>query len=154
MTVQQYSLFDVKEFCPKRLKHKRVRFKKPTYTKSYKFFHINPDTNEIQYDGDERHIFRIKVLHCLYTRIYEFCNIDLFEQFEQKEIDGLIIWSEDRQAELNGTADLPIKYRVLLHLRLLKLLRKLHSDKNIVYGSLRSILNHRGFVLVNEKLKG
>ena len=55
----QTSLFEISPYITGK---KRVRYKVPTYTKSYTFWHINPDTNEIQYDGDERHIFRIKTL--------------------------------------------------------------------------------------------
>lgn len=103
---------------------KRIRYKVPTYTKSYTFWHINPDTNEIQYDGDERHIFRIKTLHKLYSMLYGYSGVNVFEQFERKDLNGLTIWGEERQAEIKNTSYLPLKDRVTLHIKLLRLLRK------------------------------
>lgn len=117
----QTSLFEVSPYITGK---KRVRYKVPTYTKSYSFCHINPDTNEIQYNGDERHIFRIRTLHKLYSLIYGYCDIDIFESFEKKELYGLTIWGEDKQAEIKGSEMLPIKDRVLLHIKLLRDLRK------------------------------
>lgn len=117
----QSSLFDIKPYITGK---KRVRYKVPTYTKSYTFYHINPDTNEIQYDGDERHIFRIKTLHKLYSLIFGYCNVNIFEQFERSDINGLTIWGEDRQAEIENSCYLPLKDRVTIHLRLLRYLRK------------------------------
>lgn len=117
----QTSLFEITPYITGK---KRVRYKVPTYTKSYTFWHINPDTNEIQYDGDEQHIFRIKTLHKLYSLIYGYCNINIFEQFERKNLNGLTIWGEERQAEIQNTSYLPLKDRVTLHIKLLRLLRK------------------------------
>ena len=122
----QTSLFEITPYITGK---KRVRYKTPTYTKSYTFWHINPDTNEIQYDGDERHIFRIKTLHKLYALIYGYTGVNIFEQFEKKNIGGLIVWGEEKQAEITGTSNLSIKERVLTHLRLLRLLRSGFSVK-------------------------
>lgn len=117
----QTSLFELTTYITGK---KRVRYKVPTYTKSYSFWHINPDTNEIQYDGDERHIFRIKVLHKLYSLIFGYCNINIFEQFERKDLNGLTVWGEEKQAEITDTSYLPIGDRVKKHIKLLRLLRK------------------------------
>lgn len=117
----QTSLFEVSPYITGK---KRVRYKIPTYTKSYTFWHINPETKEIQYDGDERHIFRVKALHKLYSLIYGYCNINIFEKFEKKDLNGLTIWGEEKQAEITGSEMLPIKDRVTLHIKLLRLLRK------------------------------
>lgn len=117
----QTSLFEITPYITGK---KRVRYKTPTYTKSYTFCHINPETNEIQYDGDEPHIFRIRILHKLYAIIYGYTGVNIFEQFEKREIDGLTIWGEDKQAEITGTSNLNIKSRVQLHIRLLRYLRK------------------------------
>lgn len=105
-------------------KKKRVRYKTPTYIKSYQFRVFNDDTKQYQYYGDEKHILRIETLHKLYSMIYGYCNINLFEQFERKDIDGLTIWGEDKQAEISNTWNLPLKDRVKLHLRLLRYLRE------------------------------
>lgn len=117
----QTSLFEITPYITGK---KRVRYKVPTYTKSYTFWHINPDTNEIQYDGDERHIFRIKTLHKLYSILYGYSGVNVFEQFERKDLNGLTIWGEEKQAEIKNTSYLPLKDRVTLHIKLLRLLRK------------------------------
>lgn len=124
--VAQNSLFNILEYCKdgKKPLKKRVRYKKPTYVKSYKFRVFNEDTQQFQYYGDEKHILRVNTLHKLYSMIYGYCEIDLFEVFEKKEIDGLTVWGEDKQAEIANTWDLPLKDRVLLHLRLLRYLRE------------------------------
>ncbi len=118
---EQINLFEVTPYITGK---KRVRYKTPTYTKSYTFWHINPETNEVQYDGDENHIFRYRVLHKLYALIYGYSGVNIFEQFERREINGLIIWGEDKQAEITGTSNLELKDRVTLHIKLLRLLRK------------------------------
>lgn len=120
----QQTLFNVSEFVPGKIKTKRVHFKIPTYIKKYSFYSINPFTEELQYLGDEKHIFRHKVLQKIYSAIYGYCDINIFEQFERKEVDGLTIWGEDRQAEITNTWQLPLGDRVRIHLRLLRLLRK------------------------------
>lgn len=117
----QTSLFEVSPYITGK---KRVRYKVPTYTKSYTFWHINPETNEIQFDGDEQHIFRIKTLHKLYSMLYGYSGVNVFEQFERKDLNGLTIWGEERQAEIQNTSYLPLKDRVTLHIKLLRLLRK------------------------------
>lgn len=120
----QNSLFDISLYLVGKPKKKRVRYKKPTYVKSYTFTHTNPYTGELEYDGDEKHIFRIRNLHNIHSLLYGYCDINIFEQFEKKEYKGLTIWGEDRQAEITGTNKLPIQVRLLLHLRLLRYLRK------------------------------
>lgn len=127
----QTSLFEITPYITGK---KRVRYKTPTYTKSYTFWHINPETNEIQYDGDERHIFRIKTLHKLYALIYGYTGVNIFEQFEKKNIGGLIVWGEEKQAEIQNTSYLPLKDRVTTHIRLLRLLRKGFSIEEALNG--------------------
>lgn len=126
----QTSLFEVSPYITGK---KRVRYKVPTYTKSYTFWHINPETEEIQYDGDERHIFRVKTLHQLYSIIFGYSGVNVFEQFERKDLNGLTIWGEEKQAEITGTSNLPIKERVKKHLQLLRLLRKGFSVEEALY---------------------
>jgi len=106
-----------------KLRLKRVHFKIPTYIKKYSFTSINPFTGEIQFLGDEKHIFRIRILQHLYSIIYGYCNINLFDNFEKKEIDGLTVWGEDKQAEITNSWDLPLGDRVRIHIKLLRYLR-------------------------------
>ena len=122
----QTSLFDISEYfnVGEKPKQKRVHYKVPTYTKSYEFWHLNPDTGEREYNGDEKHIFRVKTLHKLYSILYGYCVDDVLEQFEIKHKDGMTLYGEDQQAEITGTSNLSIKYKVLLHIKLLRLLRK------------------------------
>jgi hypothetical protein len=106
-----------------KLRLKRVHFKIPTYIKKYSFTSENPFTGETQFLGDEKHIFRIAVLQRLYSILYGYCNVNPFDKFERKNINGLIVWQEDKQAEIQNTSRLPIGERVKIHLRLLRLLR-------------------------------
>lgn len=128
----EYFLDDKKR--KKKTLNKRVRYKKPTYTKSYSFYSINPDTNEIQYLGDEKHIFRIKVLHCIYSGIFnELVNlgvINILEQFETKEHEGLVIFRdkydgfEYKEAIIKGTELMSLKEQLKIHINFLRNLRK------------------------------
>lgn len=111
---------------------KRVRYKTPTYTKSYTFCHINPLTEELQYDGDERHIFRIRALHGIYSLIFGYCGVNPFERFEKVELNGLTIWVEDLQAEITGSEMWSIKDRVKAHIKLLRLLRQGNDVKKAI----------------------
>lgn len=79
--------------------------------------------------GDEKHIYRIATLHRIKEQIYNYCNINPFESFETKQLEGLIIWGKDKQAEIPNTWDLSIKDRAVLHIKLLRLLRKGFSIK-------------------------
>lgn len=135
----QQTLFNLNEFVPGKIKTKRVHFKIPTYTKKYTFYSKNPFTDELQYLGDEKHIFRYAVLQRLYSILYGFCNVNIFEQFDSKEYQGLIIWGEDKQAEIANTWQLPLGDRVKIHLKLLRLLRNGFS----VSESLERIYNEQ-----------
>ena len=111
---------------------KRIRYKTPTYTKSYTFCHVNPLTDELQYDGDEQHIFRIKNLQNIYSLIYGFTGVNPFERVEKITMHGLTIWLEDKQAELEGSEMLSIKDRLKIHIKLLRLLKQGLDVKNAV----------------------
>lgn len=60
----------------------------------------------------------------IYEQIYNALNKYAFDCVERIERDGLYIYPNDQQAEIAGTWNLPLKDRVLLHLRLLRCLRK------------------------------
>ena len=70
--------------------------------------------------------------------------------FEPKsyELDGMMIHPSEKQAEIKNTWFLPIKDRVIVHSKLLKMFR--NRDKEL-YSSLTSIQNHRGFVIKDFK---
>lgn len=135
----QQSLLNKNDFyidgIPKKVNKKRIRFKTPTYIKSYTFFSKNPDTNEIQYLGDEKHIFRIKVLHQLYSIIYGYTETDIFCQDEKIQLAGLTIWPLETQAEITGSEMWSIKKRVKAHIKLLRLLRQGNTLQNAVIAA-------------------
>ena len=87
-------------------------------------FGIDQDVLLLEYDGDELHMFRIKTLHKLYSIIFGYSGVNVFEQFERKDLNGLTVWGEERQAEIQNTSYLPLRARVTLHIRLLRYLRK------------------------------
>ena len=72
--------------------------------------------------------------------------------FEPKsyELDGLIVHPSDKQVEIKNTWSLPIKDRVIVHSKLLKMFR--NRDKEL-YSSLTSIQKHTGFVMIMEGAK-
>ena len=126
MSAQQ-SFFDVNLFAIEGIKKqpkKRIRYKTPTYTKKYRLSWQDEETGEWFYDSDEKHIFRIRNLQKIHSIIYGYCGIGLFEQAEKIEKDGVTCWIEDKQAEIQDTWTLPLKDRVLIHLKLLRLLRQ------------------------------
>lgn len=125
MAVQQ-NLFNFEDYQiagVKRVK-KRVRYKTPTYKKSYTFWHINPITEEMQYNGDEKHIFRIRILQRIYSLIYGYCGINPFIRREKIYKENLTVWIEDMQAEITNTEMLSIKDRIKIHIKLLRLLKQ------------------------------
>ncbi len=60
----------------------------------------------------------------IYELIYNMLEKDAFAKSEKIEKWGLNIYPNDRQAEIAGTWNMPIKQRVKIHIRLLRLLRK------------------------------
>ena len=65
-------------------------------------------------DSDENHIYRVKTLHRLYELIYNRLNINVFEQFERKDLEytfapGLTVWGEEKQAEIHPICRLGIE---------------------------------------------
>ena len=102
-------------------------------------------------DFDENHIFRYMTLAKIYNLIYNLIGANPFvERYEQ---DGLIVsrdiyTKEDYEyqgkmykgqefvnvsASIKGTDNLPIKIRVIIHIRLLRLLRKGLSIKEALW---------------------
>ena len=82
-------------------------------------------------DSDENHIFRIGALQKIHEKIYNLIGVDLF-RVETYEKDGLLVHPDEQQAEVKDTWQMPIKDRVIIHLRLLRLLRKGLSIKEAI----------------------
>lgn len=121
--VAQYSILDLKEYEKKSPKKKRVRYGTPTYKKVYKLL-----TNESGFIQDEKHIFRYSVLHKIYSIIPNYINFNVFNQCDTLDKINLILFHYDKDfgnsAEILGTAKLSLKERLLIHIRLLKLLKQ------------------------------
>lgn len=132
----QCSMFNILDYCNggKKPLQKRVRYKIPTYIKSYQFRVFNEDTGLYQYYGDEKHILRIKTLHKIYSLLYGYFITDVLEQFIVKDVENkkIILWGEEKQAEIAGTWQLPLKSRIKVHIKLLRGLRKGLSVKEIL----------------------
>lgn len=84
--------------------------------------------------GDQKHIYRYSTLYNIQAHIFNYSNapLELTSANElQWERCGVSFYydRDDKNkvscyASINGTEELPIKYRVLLHLRLLRFLRQ------------------------------
>lgn len=81
------------------------------------------DDEGIIHDCDEKSIFRIRNLHNLHTILFEKINKNIWNDKGTIERDGLVSFLEERQTEIKGTWQLPVKKRVRLHIRLLWLLK-------------------------------
>lgn len=132
--------------------------------------YIRDKNGHLLRDSDENHIFRYPTLAKIYNLIYNLIGANPFvESYEQ---DGLIVsrdvyTKEDYtyqgkvykgqefvnvSASIKGTDNLPIKQRVKMHIKVLRVLR----DRDNIYSSLVSILNNRGFIIKEAlcKIKG
>ena len=104
---------------------KRVRYKIPTYKKTEKII-----KNILEYQCNQKHIFRLRTLHNIYCEIAKevyksqltipFDDIRLFKKGLTIHFDGGL----PIQAEVTGTENLPIKERIIIHIRALRDLRK------------------------------
>lgn len=104
---------------------KRVRYKIPTYKKKEKI-----TKNILEYQCNQKHIFRLRTLHNIYCEIAKevyksqltipFDNIRLFKKGLTIHFDGDL----PIQAEVTGTESLPIKERLITHIKVLRTLRK------------------------------
>lgn len=150
-----------------KIKKKRIRYKIPTYNRFYSIWQYNRDKfryliNERKHgqnsltqaeileqcfirengkklrDSDEKHIFRIGVLHRIHTEIYNKIEVDintdntlfylillilLSRQIELK-IENLNIFVDEEQAEIINSWLLPIKDRVKLHIDYLRKIKR------------------------------
>lgn len=79
---------------------------------------------------DERHIFRLKALHKIYeTLADEITKNQLTLKFDDRILfnDGIIIFFDSEfgnQAIVQGTEKMPISNKVIIHIELLRMLRK------------------------------
>ena len=82
--------------------------------------------------SDEEHIYRYRSLEKIHELLYNQLGVNPFmsNSYEQ---DGLHIIPDEQQAEILNTWQLPIKKRIMLHIRLLRLLRKGLSIKEALW---------------------
>lgn len=123
--IQKYSRFKNK---------KRIRYTTPTYKKKYKIFVAASGKKQ-----DETHIYRYRSLYVIYGKLANYSGISPFEwdrskPHEYKKIGLLRVFKDtytvdnrevqDYCAEIIGTGKLSFKERLLIHIRLLKLLKQ------------------------------
>lgn len=115
--------------CLQKERKKRVRYKIPTYKKSEKI-----TKNILEYQANQRHIFRLKKLHNIYCEIAKVVyKSQLTIPLEDIRLlkDGLTIHFDGDlpiQAEVTGTEVLSIKDRLEIHIKVLRMVR---ANKNI-----------------------
>lgn len=90
-------------------------------------------------DSDEQYVKWIKPLTKIHQLIYNYCEKLAIDNRERYIQDGLFIYPKEQQAEIIETWQLPIKQRVKIHLKLLRLLRNGFS----VSESLERIYNEQ-----------
>lgn len=71
--------------------------------------------------SDEQHIYRIRTLHNIYERIYDY--VIMYYMFNGLEVKGLNINPDEKEAELKNTWKLSLNTRIRIHIRLLRLLK-------------------------------
>lgn len=69
---------------------------------------------------DEKHIFRYKTLDRLYSAIYERLHIKYTESKKVFVNRLLVVYPDERQAEVLNSWRLPIKERVKIHIKVLR----------------------------------
>lgn len=74
--------------------------------------------------SDEKHIFRISVLHKIYNAIYSHFLFKFALNEDVTNIDGLLFYQEELQAEIDGMQMKSIEDRIYTHLTLLRLLKQ------------------------------
>lgn len=82
--------------------------------------------------NDEKHIFRIAVLHRIYSAIYSHFLFKFAFHKNITNIDGLLFYQDDLQAEIDGTQMKSIEDRIYAHLALLRLLKQGKSIKEAI----------------------
>lgn len=158
-TVQQFSLFASDEIEPLlnrtvkgKVAKKRVRYKKPTYTKKYELIRFNEFTEEWVQDSDEKHIYRIRTLQKIYSLLFNYCGFSPFAnesvikrlkhtptedwtlwetatmvRIEELDKKGYTVHFDEEfgnQLEIKGTEMKSIKERLKAHISLLRRLKR------------------------------
>lgn len=117
-------VFAVCKKVESKTKPKRVRYKVPTYKKADKI-----TKNILEYQCNQKHIFRYKSLQNIYSLIaFEVFQgqLKLFWGEWRLIKDGLVIYFEEDgyQAEIQSTELLPVGKRLKIHIELLRKLRQ------------------------------
>ena len=149
-------LFAVDDYVNKTVKgkiaKKRVRYKKPTYTKKYKLIRFNEFTAEWVQDSDEKHIYRIRTLQKIYSLLFTYCgfspfaNESVIKRLKCAPVEDWTLWETatmvrieeldkkgytvhfdeefGNQLEIKGTEMKSIKERLKAHISLLRRLKR------------------------------
>lgn len=94
---------------------------------------IRDDNGNKLRDSDEKHIFRYRTLHKIYEKIYNEVKLQFLKNGKIYSVDGFTNSVEEHQAWIDKTDNLSIKDRIVIHIRLLRLLRKGLSIKEALY---------------------
>lgn len=111
-----------------KLRDLAIKYKKPSIVNNISPYQVMKhcyirEGGIIKSMGDEKHIFRHKTLQKLHSKIYEFMPLFL-DQENAHLVGNIICYPDEKQAEIEGTWNLPIKQRIKLHIELLRQLRK------------------------------
>lgn len=87
-------------------------------------FYKDENGNKLR-DSDEQHIYRYQTLFKIQQAVYNCVKWEFITSGSIFHIDGLSLFNEEETAEIIGTEwGMSIKDRVIIHIRLLRLLRK------------------------------
>lgn len=138
-----YSLYQYDQFkymaIWKRLKDLSLKLNKPSIFERVspydvlRLCYLKEDGEKIIL-GDQKHIYRYSTLYNIQAHIFNYSNTPLeltaANELQWERCGVSFFYDRDDKnkvscyASINGTEELPIKYRVLLHLRLLRYLRQ------------------------------
>lgn len=84
--------------------------------------YIRDDKGRPLRDCDEKHIFRSGTLQRLHEQIYAELGLNPFAE-SSYEVNGLIVYPEEKQAELKDSWNMSLSDRVKAHIKVLRKLR-------------------------------
>ena len=96
---------------------------KATQNKILDICYVRDENEKPLRDCDEKHIFRHSILQRLHEQIYAELGLNPFAEHPY-EVSGLIVYPEEKQAELKDTWNMSLLDRVKAHIKVLRKLRE------------------------------
>lgn len=94
------------------------------------------EDGEKKHQGDEKHIFRYRSLHKIYELIYQYGKSPVGKlqltcelEWEQQGVSFYWDWETGGEACIISSQDLPLKQRIKIHIKMLRLLRSGYDIK-------------------------